>query len=318
MEWLAAQLAETTALDAEYPQALEEARGSGTDLALTEIRSVIVSGEAPPPALGGIPALGADPTPTTAWIFLALHELAAVGPAEVVRVERCPPIEPGAGRLVTGTFSHHSGEVLDITVDGLTEPIGCTGAHPFWSEDRQDFIPARNLVLGETLRTESGTLRQITRITPRRGPPVPVFNLEVDAEHVYYVSVDGVLVHNAYHDAEFFDAPKTGTLSNVEARKWYLDQEDKILGEIDSNLTLRDRAVQAFNRRNELRTQARELMADRELAERLMREEPNLTLRDLVRRKYQQKGLVGDELWQDILDSSQKSRTSVNKKLGLE
>jgi hypothetical protein len=135
---------------------------------------------------------------------------------------------------------------------------------------------------------------------------------------VYYVSVDGVLVHNAYHDAEFFDAPKTGTLSNVEARKWYLDQEDKILGEIDSNLTLRDRAVQAFNRRNELRTQARELMADRELAERLMREEPNLTLRDLVRRKYQQKGLVGDELWQDILDSSQKSRTSVNKKLGLE
>jgi hypothetical protein len=120
-----------------------------------------------------------------------------VGPAEVVEVSPCPELEPGAGRLVTGTFFHHSGEVLDIAVDGLTEPIGCTGAHPFWSEDRQDFVPARELVLGETLRTESGTLRQITRITPRRGPPVPVFNLEVDAEHVYYVSVDGVLVHNA-------------------------------------------------------------------------------------------------------------------------
>ncbi|MFN8856036.1 MAG: hypothetical protein ACK50P_10745, partial [Planctomycetaceae bacterium] len=62
-------------------------------------------------------------------------------------------------------------------------------------------LPARELVLGETLRTESGTLRQITRITPRRGPPVPVFNLEVDTEHVYYVSVDGVLVHNAYSSA---------------------------------------------------------------------------------------------------------------------
>jgi hypothetical protein len=120
-----------------------------------------------------------------------------VGPAKVVEVSPCPELEPGAGRLVTGTFSHHSGEVLDIAVDGLTEPIGCTGAHPFWSEDRQDFIPARELVPGETLRTESGTLRQITRITPRRGPPVPVFNLEVDAEHVYYVSVEGVLVHNA-------------------------------------------------------------------------------------------------------------------------
>lgn len=59
-------------------------------------------------------------------------------------------------------------------------------------------------------------------------------------------------------------------------------------------------------------------MADRELAEKLMREEPNMTLRELIKRKYQQKGQVGDELWQDILDSSQKSRTSVNKKLGLE
>jgi len=198
VEWLAEHLAETAALDADYPQALEEARGAGGDRALIEIRSVILSEAAPPPALGNIPALGADQAPTTLWIFLALHELAAVGPAEVLRVEPCPPIEPGAGRLLTGTFSHHSGEVLDIAVDGLTEPIGCTGAHPFWSQDRQDFIPARELVPGETLRTESGTLRQITRITPRRGPPVPVFNLEVDAEHVYYVSVDGVLVHNAY------------------------------------------------------------------------------------------------------------------------
>jgi hypothetical protein len=209
VEWLAAQLAETAALDAEYPQALEEARGDGSALEMTDLRSVILSTEAPQSAPGGIPALSADQTPTTPWIFLALHELAAVGPAEVVEVSPCPELEPGAGRLVTGTFFHHSGEVLDIAVDGLTEPIGCTGAHPFWSEDRQDFIPARNLVLGETLRTESGTLRQITRITPRRGPPVPVFNLEVDAEHVYYVSVDGVLVHNAYGNAEFVDTPNS-------------------------------------------------------------------------------------------------------------
>ncbi|MFN6103138.1 MAG: polymorphic toxin-type HINT domain-containing protein, partial [Planctomycetaceae bacterium] len=70
--------------------------------------------------------------------------------------------------------------------------------HPFWSADRQDFVPAGALTIGEHLRTESGTLRQVTRITPRRGPPVAVFNLEVDAEHVYFVSTAGVLVHNAY------------------------------------------------------------------------------------------------------------------------
>ncbi len=117
---------------------------------------------------------------------------------------------------MTGTFSHASGEVLDIVVDGLTEPIGCTGAHPFWSEDRQAFIPARDLRLGETLRTESGTLRQITRITPRRGPPAAVFNLEVDAEHVYYVSVDGVLVHNTYPgNAPSTHGPDVRTLNPV-------------------------------------------------------------------------------------------------------
>jgi hypothetical protein len=184
-------------LDGEYAQTLDEAREVGADLAMPEIRSVIVSDEEPLPTLGRISALGANQTPTTPWVFLTLHELEAVGPAEVLQVEPCPPIEPGAGRLVTGTFAHRSGEVFDITVEGLAAPIGCTGAHPFWSEDRQDFIPARALVVGETLRTESGTLRQITRITPRRGPPIPVFNLEVDTEHVYYVSVDGVLVHNA-------------------------------------------------------------------------------------------------------------------------
>ena len=60
------------------------------------------------------------------------------------------------------------------------------------------FRPGPRAVPRDTLRTESGTLRQITRITPRRGPPVPVFNLEVDAEHVYYVSTAGLLVHNTY------------------------------------------------------------------------------------------------------------------------
>ena len=197
VEWLAEHLAQTTALDDEYPQTLAEARETGSAARLRGITSVIPAEDSGGPSLGGIAPVTAHSTPKNPWIFLTLHELEAVGPAEIVEVGPCPELEPGEGRLVTGTFSHASGEVLDIVVAGLTEPIGCTGAHPFWSDDRHAFIPARDLVPGETVRIESGTLRQITRITPRRGPPVPVFNLEVDAEHVYYVSVDGVLVHNA-------------------------------------------------------------------------------------------------------------------------
>jgi hypothetical protein len=116
----------------------------------------------------------------------------------VLAIEPCPPLASGPGRTVTGTFAHSAADVLDLEIEGLDTPLGCTANHPFWSADRQDFVPAGSLTIGEHLRTESGTLRQVTRITPRRGPPVPVFNLEVDAEHVYYVSTAGVLVHNAY------------------------------------------------------------------------------------------------------------------------
>jgi len=197
VEWLVEHVAQATALDADYPQALADARASGDSQGITEVGSVIPRVDLPEPSPARIEPVSADETPSTPWILLTLHELEVVGPAELVEVGPCPELEAGEGRLVTGTFAHRSSDLFDITVDGLTEPIGCTGAHPYWSEDRHAFIPARDLVPGETVRTESGTLRQITRITPRRGPPVPVFNLEVDAEHVYFVSVDGVLVHNA-------------------------------------------------------------------------------------------------------------------------
>lgn len=111
--------------------------------------------------------------------------------------------------------------------------------------------------------------------------------------------------------------PAPGTLSNVDARKWYLEQEKKIPLLIDTSLPKKDQAKQAFDLRNGFRTQARELMADRELAEKLMREEPNLTWEAVVQKAIN-KGYSGDEVYQSIIDSSQRSRTSVNKKLGLE
>jgi hypothetical protein len=155
--------------------------------------------------------LDSDVGQDTCRIHLALPELGAVGPAEVLAIEPCPPLASGPGRTVTGTFAHSAADVLDLEIEGLDTRLGCTANHPFWSEDRQDFVPAGSLTIGEHLRTESGTLRQVTRITPRRGPPVAVFNLEVDAEHVYYVSTAGVLVHNAYPE---------GAPASIGAKTW--------------------------------------------------------------------------------------------------
>ncbi|MEZ6058376.1 MAG: hypothetical protein R3C01_16875 [Planctomycetaceae bacterium] len=60
-------------------------------------------------------------------------------------------------------------------------------------------MAAGELRMGEHLQRADGTLTQVTQITPHRGPPVEVFNLEIDTEHVYHVGDGGVLVHNAYH-----------------------------------------------------------------------------------------------------------------------
>ena len=110
--------------------------------------------------------------------------------------------------------------------------------------------------------------------------------------------------------------PKDGTLSNYEARKWYLDQERKIPDIIDRSKPLIEQAKQAFNLRNQFRTQARELMADRAAAAELYRTDPNMTWEEIVA-KYEAKGLTGDAVYEAILESATRSRQSVNESLGL-
>ena len=75
-----------------------------------------------------------------------------------------------------GKFSHSSADVLDVAVEGAAKPIGVTAAHRFWSEDRQDFVPAGQLRVGETLRTSEGGRRQVVSLASR-GATLPVYNL---------------------------------------------------------------------------------------------------------------------------------------------
>ena len=107
-----------------------------------------------------------------------------------------PPLADGPGQIVTGTFAHSAANVINLYVDGLDEPIGTTDNHPFWSEDRQAFVPAGDLKSGERLRTQDGQLLALTASRPRAA--AAVFNLEVNTEHVYYVGIQGLLVHNSY------------------------------------------------------------------------------------------------------------------------
>ena len=106
------------------------------------------------------------------------------------------------------------------------------------------------------------------------------------------------------------------SLSNVEARKWYLEQEAKIPDMIDSSLSLEEQAKQAFNLRNKFRTEARELMADRATAESLYKTDPNWSWEKIFQKQVE-KGLSGDDIYKEIIASSQRSRDAVNKSLGV-
>ncbi|EDL62241.1 polymorphic toxin-type HINT domain-containing protein [Gimesia maris] len=130
-----------------------------------------------------------------AVIELNMPELHVVGAAEVLAVSACPPIDPGDGPVVLSTFKNVAKNVLNIYVEGETEPIGVTAGHPIWSEDRQAFVHSEKLQPGERLRSALGKTVRITSIEIRAGPE-PVYNLEVAGEHVYSVTDSGLLVHN--------------------------------------------------------------------------------------------------------------------------
>ena len=156
-------------------------------------------------------------------IQMHLPEMGLDGPALVQTINPCPPIEPDDGTnrmLVTGTMAHSATNILDINITGLDEPLGVTTTHPIWSETRQQFVTADQLKVGEHLRSEIGDSAIITKATPARGLRQLVFNLEVDAEHVYDVAANGLLVHNTcdglyhYTDAAGLD----GILSNGAIR----------------------------------------------------------------------------------------------------
>ena len=138
-------------------------------------------------------------------VQMDLPELGLTGEAVVVEVQPAPVVKAGTGRLVTATFKHSSGDVIDLVVagDGSQETLGTTSNHPFWSVDRQDYVQAGKLELGERLQTYSGDTKRVVSKLARPGPE-PVFNLEVHAEHVYYVGQQGLLVHNSQdYEADF-------------------------------------------------------------------------------------------------------------------
>ncbi|MDL9936632.1 phage head morphogenesis protein [Gordonia sp. ABSL1-1] len=112
------------------------------------------------------------------------------------------------------------------------------------------------------------------------------------------------------------------SLTDVEARNYYLEGERRLKlfnqSLANSDLSMEERARIGCELRNELRTQARELMSDRAAAEGLYRTDPNKTFDELIQDKMNRKGLTREQAIEDVVRSSSTSRGSVNAGLGVD
>ncbi|MDQ6955650.1 MAG: Hint domain-containing protein [Mariprofundaceae bacterium] len=131
-------------------------------------------------------------------IHLSLPEMGVSELAKVIDVKSLPDSfseVPNGGEIVTGKFTHKNASVIDLFLENTPEkPLGVTSNHPIWSIDRNGWVNAGDLRVGETLKTINGVTKLIRRVE-REGKHT-VYNLEIHRRHTFYVADAGVLVHN--------------------------------------------------------------------------------------------------------------------------
>jgi hypothetical protein len=96
---------------------------------------------------------------------------------------------------VVKTFVNETDTLVVVQVGD--EPIQTTPGHPFWVVG-QGWTFAADLEAGDEVVTAGGgraVIREVRR-EPIRGPPLPVYNLEVESTNTYFVGHEGVWVHN--------------------------------------------------------------------------------------------------------------------------
>lgn len=186
-------------------------------------------------------------------IELVIPELDIETNAKILTVQPCPLIPDGPGEVVTATFKTNRAHVLDLVFEptrgppsvgedvteqtenvaieslGETIELGVTPEHQIWSIDRAQFIPAGELSLNEHCITIDEKVYQLKSKTEQQNP-VPVYNFEVSNQHVYYVSSEGLLVHNArYKNGKQTKSQKrSGQTKKKSVRKSNLNSNDAV------------------------------------------------------------------------------------------
>jgi len=118
------------------------------------------------------------------------------GDFQVVKIAPCPSISQSPGRVVLTTVTHLNDYLFDLSVrnnHSKQQLVQVTGLHKVFSQ-RRGWTSVGQLEVGEPLQGRAGSLQVASLV--RRPGMVPVYNLTVEDEHVYYVSTLKLLAHN--------------------------------------------------------------------------------------------------------------------------
>lgn len=97
------------------------------------------------------------------------------------------------GLPVCDATRHSAVKQVSSAIDSQTFTVV---SRQFWSVDRNAWVPAGELQIGERLLAADGSTPAVESFTPRPEPE-PVYNIEVEGDHCYRVGQQGLLVHNA-------------------------------------------------------------------------------------------------------------------------
>lgn len=111
--------------------------------------------------------------------------------------------------------------------------------------------------------------------------------------------------------------PAVRSLSNKQAREWYLEHDARIPLLIDQKASVEEQARQAFELRNLYREITRNLMKDQKAREELDKKHPNWTFEGLIAYKMENKKFSREEAIADILETATKTNAAVNAKFGV-
>ena len=99
-------------------------------------------------------------------------------------------------RPVTGKFERTSSDVWTYYFEN-GDTIGCTPNHPYYSQDRLEYVPIGEINIGENIKLAGEKFTKLVSKVKHNKGSETVYNLEIYRDHNFYVGNQGLLVHNS-------------------------------------------------------------------------------------------------------------------------